>query len=116
MQRLDSMVAAVPYAEKGAAPEAHFQNVVYLIFTLMGFFTRMEDRISNGRIDVKVETSDYIYIFEFKINESAEAAMSQIRDKGYWRPDAASGKEILLIGANFNSIERRLDSYLIERL
>ena len=116
MNRLDAMVAAVPYSEKGSAPEAHFQNVIYLIFTLMGYYTQMEQRISNGRIDVTVETSDYVYIFEFKINASAEAAMAQIHEKEYWRPYKSRDKQIIMIGASFNSSERRLDSYLIERL
>ena len=115
MKRLESLIASVPYAEKGSA-EAHFQNAIYLLFTLMGYYTRMEERTSNGRIDLKVETDRYIYIFEFKIDSTSRAAIEQIEEKRYWLPDAVSDKEIILIGANFDTTTRRLATPIIRRL
>ena len=115
MESMDSLVAGVPNSEKGSA-EGHFQKAVYLLFTLLGFFARMERRTSDGRIDLTVETSHRVYIFEFKIDSSAGKAMEQIKDKEYWRPYAASGKETYLIGANFDTKTRRLDGWLIETL
>lgn len=112
MSILESMIAGVPYSEKGS-PEAHFQNACYLLFTLMGYFVSIEDRTSDGRIDLTVETPRFVYIFEFKINSTAEKAMEQILQKKYWIKYKSSGKEIILIGANFNTKTRRLDSYLI---
>ena len=115
MERMKSLIADVPYGDKGT-PEDHFQNAVYLLFTLLGYFTRMEDRTSNGRIDLQVETPRYVYIFEFKIDSTARKAMDQIREKRYWERKSVSGKEIFLIGANFDSKSRRLtDDILIER-
>ena len=115
MERMKSLIADVPYGDKGT-PEDHFQNAVYLLFTLLGYFTRMEDRTSNGRIDLQVETPRYVYIFEFKIDSTARKAMDQIREKRYWERESVSGKEIFLIGANFDSKSRRLtDDILIER-
>ena len=75
----------------------------------------MEDRTSDGRIDLQVETSGYIYIFEFKIDSTSRAAMEQIRDKKYWLRDTLSGKEIYLIGVNFDTSTRRLSEPVIER-
>ena len=115
MKRLESLIASVPYAEKGSA-EAHFQNAIYLLFTLMGYYTRMEERTSDGRIDLKVDTDRYIYIFEFKIDSTSRAAIEQIEEKRYWLPDAVSDKEIILIGANFDTATRRLDAPVIRRL
>ena len=115
MKRLESLIASVPYAEKGSA-EAHFQNAIYLLFTLMGYYTRMEERTSDGRIDLKVETDRYIYIFEFKIDSTSRAAIEQIEEKRYWLPDAVSDKEIILIGANFDTTTRRLATPIIRRL
>ena len=115
MKRLESLIASVPYAEKGSA-EAHFQNAIYLLFTLMGYYTRMEERTSDGRIDLKVETDRYIYIFEFKIDSTSRAAIDQIEEKRYWLPDAVSDKEIILIGANFDTATRCLDAPIIRRL
>ena len=115
MERMKSLIADVPYGDKGT-PEDHFQNAVYLLFTLLGYFTRMEDRTSNGRIDLQVETPRYVYIFEFKIDSTARKAMDQIREKRYWERESASGKEIFLIGANFDSKSRRLtDDILIQQ-
>lgn len=114
MRRMKSLIADVPYGDKGT-PEDHFQNAVYLLFTLLGYFTRMEDRTSNGRIDLQVETSRYIYIFEFKVDSTASKAMYQIREKQYWLREAVGDKEIFLIGANFDTATRRLtDDILIE--
>lgn len=113
MKSLSSLIAKVPYQEKGS-PEAHFQNVVYLVFTLLGFTAQMEQRTSDGRIDLTVEVPEFVYIFEFKTDTSAVRAMEQIKDKKYWLSYLASGKQIYLIGANFNSQTARLDSWEIE--
>ncbi|MDE6410742.1 MAG: PD-(D/E)XK nuclease domain-containing protein, partial [Muribaculaceae bacterium] len=56
------------------------------------------------------------YVFEFKIDSSAGKAMEQIKKKEYWLPYAASGKEIYLIGANFDTGTRRLDGWVIEKM
>lgn len=117
MGRLSSLIAAVPYGGKGSTPESHFQNAVYLVFTLMGYRVGVEQRISSGRIDMTVETTDHVYIFEFKVDRSAREAMDQISQRGYWRPYEASGKQIVLIAANFDSGTRRLsDDTIIEHL
>ncbi|MDE6234510.1 MAG: ATP-binding protein [Muribaculaceae bacterium] len=115
MDRMKSLIADVPYGDKGT-PEDHFQNAIYLLFTLLGYFTRMEDRTSNGRIDLQVETPSYVYIFEFKIDSTARKAMEQMREKRYWERESMSGKEIFLIGANFDTKTKRLtDDILIEQ-
>ncbi len=113
MKKMESLVASVPYSERGSG-ESHFQNVLYLLFTLMGYFCQMEMRTSDGRVDLRVESAGTIYIFEFKVDSSAQAAIDQIREKRYWLSDAESGKEIYLIGASFDTKTRRLTDYLIE--
>lgn len=111
MTLLGSMLAGVPYAEKGSA-EAHFQNAAYILFTLMGQFVTIEDRTSNGRIDLTVETPQFLYIFEFKVDSSPEEAMKQIQEKKYWLKHIHSYKQIILIGANFDTKTRRLSGYI----
>lgn len=115
MKRMESLIASIPYNEKGSA-EDHFQNAVYLLFTLLGHFTRMEDRTSDGRIDLQVETSRFIYIFEFKIDSSSEKAIEQIHEKKYWLRESMVGKEIILIGVNFDTHTARLTNPIIERI
>lgn len=114
MTRLAALIAKVPYSQERSTPESHFQNVVYLIFTLMGFYTSIEEHLSNGRTDLVVTTPQRIYIFEFKINRSARIALDQIISKGYADAYRSSGKEIYLIGANFNTGTRSLDDWLVE--
>ena len=114
MSLLADMLAGVPYSEKGSA-EAHFQNACYILFSLMGQFVAIEDRTSDGRIDLTVETPHRIYIFELKADSTPEAAMEQILRKKYWLKFQHSGKEIILIGANFDTRTRRLGGYLIDR-
>ena len=111
MKLLESMLAGVPYSEKGSA-EAHFQNAAYILFTLMGQFVTIEDRTSNGRIDLTVETPQFLYIFEFKVDSSPEEAMKQIQEKKYWLKHIHSYKQIILIGANFDTKTRRLSGYI----
>lgn len=115
MTLLESMIAGVPYSEKGST-EAHFQNAAYILFTLMGQYVKVEDRTSNGRIDLTVETPEYVFVFEFKVDASPEEAMKQINEKKYWLKYLHSGKQIILIGADFNTKTRRLNGYLEQRV
>lgn len=61
-------------------------------------------------------TDRYVYIFEFKINGSAEEAMAQIHEKRYYAPFEADPRTIILIGANFLTSTRNLDHWIIQTL
>lgn len=93
--------------------EAHYQNVMYVLFKLMGFYTHTEYKTSNGRIDMTVETPDYLYLMEFKIDGSADEAMKQIDDKEYALAFRHRGKRIIKIGASFDTRSRRLSEWKI---
>lgn len=127
MKKLQSFFASIPYdhAKDGKAiydnegirgdKEIHYQNVMYVIMKLMGFHTTTEYRTSNGRIDMTIDTNDYIYIMEFKIDSNAEEALHQINDKGYALPFKNGHKKIIKIGANFDTKTRRLEDFIIEQ-
>ena len=115
MQRFEAFFADFPY-ELNDKTERHYQVVVYLIFKLMGQFTQAEVHSAKGRADAVVQTPDYVYVFEFKYNGTAEEAMSQIKEKNYAQPFLASGKKIALIGANFSGETRNIDGRKIEWL
>lgn len=66
---------------------------------------------SEGRVDCVVETPNYIYIFEFKRDGSAEEALKQIEDMGYAREYAADGRKIYQIGCNFSSKTGTIDGW-----
>ena len=115
MTRLESFFANTPY-DLIKDTENHYQNVLFILCNLCGLYTKAEFHTSNGRVDMTIETPDYVYIFEFKYNGTAEEAMSQIKEKNYAQPFLASGKKIALIGANFSGETRNIEKYLDEWL
>ena len=74
-------------------------------------FWRWSKQQSEGRVDCVVETPNYIYIFEFKRDGSAEEALKQIEDMGYAREYAADGRKIYQIGCNFSSKTGTIDGW-----
>lgn len=80
----------------------------------MGQFIEAEVRSARGRADAVVKTEHYIYIFEFKLDGSAQAALNQIDEKGYLLPYTADGRKTVKIGVSFDAEERNLGEWLIE--
>ena len=115
MTRLESFFANTPY-DLIKDTENHYQNVLFILCNLCGLYTKAEFHTSNGRVDMTIETPDYVYVFEFKYNGTAEEAMAQIKEKNYAQPFMASGKKIALIGANFSGETRNIEKYLDEWL
>jgi hypothetical protein len=68
-----------------------------------------------GRSVAVVETADCVFVFEFKLNGTAEAALAQIADKGYLVPYQASGKQLVQVGVEFDQARRNLGRWLVER-
>ena len=84
--------------------ERHFQYTFYLIMCLLGRYnTYIEKETSQGRIDCILECPDYVYIFEFKLNSTAEVALKQIEEKNYALPYAADARKIYKVGISFSS-------------
>lgn len=110
-ERFTALFARLPYPSDEKVVEQNFQNVIYIVFMLLGQFVVTELHSAKGRADCVVETDDYIYIFEFKRDKSAEEALQQIEDSGYAKPYAADKRTLLKIGVNFNSSERTLDGW-----
>ena len=69
---------------------------------------------NNGRIDAVICDGDHVYIFEFKINQTAEIALDQIHDKEYFRKYQHSGRKIVLVGANFDTVSRQITDWKSE--
>lgn len=113
MKRLSALFSDFPYDHISDC-ERHYHNVVYLTMTLLGFYVRSEYRTSDGRCDAVVKTDRFIYIFEFKYNSSARAALNQIKEKNYKAPFTADSRKIITIGVNFSSETRNINDYIIE--
>lgn len=112
LTRLQAFFADFPY-ELNAKTERHYQVVFYLVFKLMGQFTEAEVRSAKGRADAVVKTTDYIYVFEFKLNGTAEEALLQIDDKKYLIPYQADGRELIKVGVEFSAEERNIGRWLV---
>ena len=93
--------------------ERYFQYTFYLIVKMLGFYSTVaEKETSEGRIDCVVECPGYVYIIEFKLNGSAEAALKQIEDKGYAKPYVTDSRKLIAIGINFSSEKGTIDGFL----
>lgn len=112
MIRLQTMLKSFPYEQHN---EKFYQNIVYLLFTLSGADSRVEEHSNKGRSDLVVRTSRFIYVFEFKYNGSASEAITQIHNRDYAGRFAEDSRTIFLIGANFSEKERGLENWIIER-
>jgi len=110
---LTSLFANITYTLETDPFEHYFQAVIYLVFTLLGKFAQCEMHTCTGRIDCKVETRDYIYLFEFKRDDTAEAALSQIDAKDYALPFKADSRKLFKIGVSFDSSSRKLADWRV---
>jgi ATP-dependent exoDNAse (exonuclease V) beta subunit len=114
MTLLRSFFSSIPYnAEK--QDEHHYKTIFYLIFTLAtDYCVRTEQCSAAGRCDALIETEDTIYLFEFKLNGTAEEALKQIDDKGYAIQYEAGDKKVVKIGANFDGDQRTIERWIID--
>lgn len=112
MQRLDTLFANGNYKIVGDT-ELYFHNSLYVFFKLMGLYVDVERHTTDGRMDMLVQTTDYIYIIEIKLNQSADIALQQIEDKQYAKPFAMDARKLYKIGINFSTDTRRIDDWKI---
>ena len=113
MLRLQAFLSECPY-EIQMEQERHFQSMMFILSSLCGYYTELEKHTNKGRMDMTIKTDQYIYIFEFKFNASAEIALQQIYDKGYVEPFKTDGRQVICIGVNFSSQARNIDKWIVE--
>ena len=113
LTRLEAFFADIPY-ELNDQTERHYQVIFYLVFKLMGQFTEAEVRSARGRADAVVKTPQYVYVFEFKLNGTAEEAIKQINEKGYLIPYQKDHREVVRIGVEFSAETRNINRWLAE--
>ena len=115
LRLMQTFLSTVPYADN-THYEGHYQQVLYILFSLFGMYVDVEVRTPNGRVDVVMQTKSTLYLIELKLNKSAEAAMAQIDLKDYPSRFALSGLPIVKVGINFDGERHTLKDWLIERL
>ena len=116
---LTSFLAGIPYImrrkENERERERYFQYTFYLIMRLISVYTVYIEKLqSQGRVDCIVETPDYVYIFEFKLDGTAGEALHQINEKGYALEYSSDKRIIYKIGAVFSSETGTIADWLCE--
>ena len=107
---LEVFFANVPY-EIHLKHEKYYQTIFYLIFKLIGLRIDAEVHTNKGRIDAVIELADRIFLFEFKLDKSAAEALQQIEVHEYAQKYALAGKPLTLIGANFDTHQRKITEW-----
>ncbi len=115
---LTAFLASIPYSMRRKNDERewerYFHYTFYLILKLMSLYVvYTEKEQSQGRVDCIVETDNYVYIFEFKLDSTAAAALKQIEDTGYARPYAADSRKLYKVGVNFSSKTGTIDDWSV---
>ena len=96
--------------------EADAKRYFQLFMKMLGAEVRTEQTSARGYADAIVETKKAVYVFEFKFNRSARAAIRQIREKGYADAYKGGRRPVTLVGINFSSAKRNIDEPLFEKL
>ena len=110
----EALFAGIPYPTNEDPFEHDFQSVFYITFTLLGQYVQCESHTSTGRIDCVIETKQFVYIFELKRDDSAEAALKQIEDMHYAAPYTADKRKLYKIGVGFDSKTRQLADWKVK--
>lgn len=115
-ETVSAIFASIPYDIETKRDEAYFHTLFYLIISASGTDVLSSVLTNRGRIDLAVMCSDKVYIIEFKCNQSADTAISQIMEKGYAEKYMQSGKQIIIMGINVNTEKRNISEWKLRTL
>ncbi len=110
---LQTYLLTVPYCDN-ANSEGHYQQLLYVIFSLFGRYVDVEVHTPTGRVDIVMKTAKALYLFELKLNKSAQTAMKQIDLKDYSSKFALSGLPIVKVGINFDPERRTIGEWEVK--
>ena len=114
LRLLQTFLSTVPYCDR-TGYEGHYQQMLYIIFSLLGIYVDVEVRTPSGRVDMVMRTATTLYVVELKLNQSAEAAMQQIDLKNYPERFALCGLPMVKVGINFDMERHTLKDWVITR-
>jgi hypothetical protein len=105
-EKLNQILAQIPYPLYKKADERFFHTVFYLTLSLLGYDARAETLSPGGRGDMAVTMGGKVFIMEFKAGARAEEALKQIEERGYARKFEGRGLKIIKLGISFD-VEKR---------
>ena len=121
LEEMKAFLAGVPYVEgfkkkleNVSTAEGFYEYTFYLIFTMLNVYARTQVKCAKGRADMVVWMPDTIYVMELKVNDSAEAALKQINDRGYARLYETDGRKIVKVGIRFSPEAMSIDKCVVE--
>ena len=112
LRLLQTFLSTVPYCDR-TDYEGHYQQMLYIIFSLLGAYVDVEVRTPMGRVDMVMRTATTLYVVELKLNQSATAAMQQIDLKNYPERFALCGLPVVKVGINFDMERHTLKDWVI---
>lgn len=113
LRQLQQFLLTVPYCDN-TNYEGHYQQMLYVIFSLLGRYVDVEVRTATGRVDMVMQAFGKLYLFELKLNRSAAAAMQQINLNDYPARFSQCGLPIVKVGINFDTATRTVSDWMIE--
>ncbi|WNJ16974.1 AAA family ATPase [Pontibacter sp. G13] len=113
MNLTGQMLSQLPY-HLHSQTEKFYHAIIHLVYYYLGVFIESEVNTSRGRADAIVQTDTHVYCLEFKLDQSIDAALQQIRDRRYLDRFKESGKELIAVGINFSTELKGLEGWRAE--
>ena len=120
MQEMKAFLAGIPYVEGFKEKlkevknyEGFYEYTFWLIFNMLNLYARTQVKCAGGRIDFVVWMPDTTYVFELKVNGTAQEAMDQINSKGYFLPYETEGCTVVKVGVQFDRETMTVGEYLV---
>ena len=121
MQEMKAFLAGIPYVEGFKEKlkevknyEGFYEYTFWLIFNMLNVYARTQVKCAKGRIDFVVGMPDTTYVFELKVNGTAQEALDQINDKGYFLPYETNGKKVVKVGVQFDRDTMTVGQWIVE--
>ena len=113
MKCLKALIADVPYSNKKLASmdmEERYRLIMSTIFNAIGCRVEVEKMIATGRIDMVVETTNFIYVLELKLsnNGGVDAATEQMKAKRYAEPFKADKRKVIALAIELDDMGKGL--------
>ena len=121
MQEMKAFLASVPYVEGFQKKlkevknyEGFYEYTFWLIFNMLNVYAHPQVKCASGRIDFVVQMPDTIYVFELKVNGTAQEALNQINSKGYALPYQTDKRNVVKVGVQFNRDTMTVGEWQVE--
>ncbi len=111
---LVSFYAGLTYGTaENAVFEASYQRILHTLLAAGGFDVTSEEQQAIGRADLIAKHALGIFVIELKLDESADAALAQIKEKHYCDPYLNAPVPVFAVGINFNGKTRNIDGFKV---